>query len=503
MEILSAEHIYKLDQATIQSEGITSFDLMERAATACFERIQDILSGFRGNVKVFCGVGNNGGDGLAITRLLIQEGYNVSPYVVDFSEKRSKDFLLNYDLLKDLKIWPEIINEATDIPEISNEDIVIDAITGIGLSRVFEGMLEDLTIKINKSKAFVISIDVPSGMFIDKFNSKSAENVIESDLVLTFQYPKLGFLLPDNASYIKHWEILDIQLDKSPISNFDVHYHFIQQSDIQSVYKQRQRFSHKGTYGHVLLIGGSYGKIGAISLASKASIKSGSGLVSVLVPSCGYEILQVSNPEVMVEVDNDREIHNFNYHVNPTAIAIGPGLGTSSKTKDGFSKFIKSNKKPLVIDADALNILSQNKELLAYLPKQTVLTPHPKELERLIGTWSDDYEKIEKVKTLSNKHHVVVLVKGANTMIVDGEEVFFNSTGNNALATGGSGDVLTGIIASLLGQGYSARQSALIGVYLHGLTADLAFQELGFESFIASDIINYLGKAFIETFYKR
>ena len=501
MKILSAQQIYAADKATIKSQGINSIELMERAGTVCFDWIHKRLQGNPIKILVFCGVGNNGGDGLVISRHLIQHGYNVSCYVVNFSEKRTDEFLHNYNRLKDLGTWPITITSKNEFPEISNEYVVVDAIFGIGLKGSIKDFTSDLITHINKAKAYTLSIDIPSGMYADKTNSKD-DFILEASHTLTFQQPKLAFLLPNNQKYIYTWQVIDIALDEEFLDSIESDYFIIQKEEVKSIYKMRDKFSHKVTFGHSLLIGGSYGKMGAISLASKAALKSGSGLVTAYVPKCGYEILQISIPEVMVEVDADKELYDFNFKSKPTVIGIGPGMGTSDKTLKGFSNFLEENTLPLVIDADALNLISVKKGLLKKIPENSILTPHPKELERLIGEWNDDYEKIKKTKALSVKYKIIIVLKGANTVIVDGNKCHFNSTGNPALATAGSGDVLTGIITGLLAQKYSALNAAKLGVYLHGKSADIGLEDHSVETFTASNILDYLGDAFKSLFEK-
>ena len=272
----------------------------------------------------------------------------------------------------------------------------------------------------------------------------------------------------------------------------------IDKIEILKRYKRIDKYTHKGIQGHALVIGGSYGKIGSICLSSKAALKTGCGLVTAFVPKCGYEIVQIAIPEVMVLTDvNENFISNITFDITPQAIGIGPGIGQELATQNAFHDFLKSNKVPLVIDADALNILSLNKSWLSLLQPKTIITPHPKELERLIGKWNSEKEKFEKTTVFSIQYNLVVVMKGAPTYIIDGNIVYENSTGNAALATAGSGDVLTGMITSLLAQSYEPISAAIIGVYLHGLTADIALPETGYQSFIASDIILNIGKAFL------
>jgi ADP-dependent NAD(P)H-hydrate dehydratase len=273
---------------------------------------------------------------------------------------------------------------------------------------------------------------------------------------------------------------------------------YIDQKEILKRYKPIDKHTHKGIQGHALLIGGSYGKIGAACLSSKAALKTGCGLVTAFIPKCGYEILQISIPEVMVLTDvQEKFISNITFDIVPQAIGIGPGIGQEHATQNAFYEFLKTNKTPLIIDADALNILSQNKSWLSLLAPKTILTPHPKELERLIGKWNSETEKVNMTKAFSKEFHLIIVMKGAPTRIINGDTIYENTTGNAALATAGSGDVLTGMITSLLAQSYEPIDAAILGVYLHGLTADIALPETGFQSFIASDVISNIGKAYL------
>jgi len=501
MYILSSKQISEADNATIAKNNMSSIDLMEHAATLCFKWLHTRLQGENVRIHVFCGIGNNGGDGLVIARHLIQHGYNIQCYIVNFSNKRTEEFLYNYNLLKELGEWPTIITHEDEFPKVEFEDIVVDAIFGNGLTRKPKGFVKELIRYINSTNAFTLAIDFPSGLFGNKAVSDN-ESVLKAGHVLTFQTPKLPFLLPDNKDFLNTWEVIDIGLDNEFIESLKPTKHFITKNDVLPLYKPRNKWSHKGSYGHALLIGGSFGKIGAISLATKAALKIGSGLVSAYVPKCGYQIVQTSIPEVMVEVDEDNALKYFNFKTEPTVIGIGPGMGTLEKTIKGFQSFLENNTKPLVLDADALNILSLHKDLLNYLPKDTILTPHPKELERLIGTWKNDFEKLRKTSEFSKKNHCIIVLKGAYTAVIKNEQFFFNSTGNQGLATAGSGDVLTGIITGLIAQGYEPINAAIFGVYLHGRTADLAIPQMGYETFTASTIIDFLPDAYLDFFSK-
>lgn len=501
MYILTPSQITQADEATIKNSKITSIDLMEHAATLCFEWLHSRLQGQNIKIHIFCGIGNNGGDGLVIARHLFQHGYNVNCYVVNFSDKRSPEFLTNYNRLKEIGKWPKVISDESEFPEVDFEDIVIDAIFGIGLSRKPSGFTKKLIQYINSTKVFTLAIDFPSGMFGDK-SVTDKKSVLRAGHTLTFQTPKLAFLLPENNEFINTWEVLDIGLDTNFIENLTPTTHYITKNDVIPIYKSRNKWSHKGTFGHSLIIGGSFGKIGAVTLATKAALKIGSGLVSAYLPKCGYQILQISVPEAMVEVDSEKLLTYYNFKTKPTVIGIGPGMGTADKTAVGFEAFLKENKTPLVIDADAINILSKNVLLLQYLPNKSVLTPHPKELERLLGSWKNDYEKLEKAISFSKKHNVILVIKGAHTTVIHQQQLYINSTGNPALATGGSGDVLTGIITGLIAQGYQPLHAAIFGVYLHGKTADLALQKTSYETFTASTILDYLAEAILDLFHQ-
>ena len=494
MKILSAEQLYEADKATIQKGSITSADLMERAATLCFQWIHNRLHGNNIPIIVFCGTGNNGGDGLVIARHLKQHGYNVHTYVINCTNERSQDFLTNYDRLKEIGVWPEMITCKTELPKLSENDMIIDAIFGLGLSRPPKDVLKETIQHINASNAYVLSVDVPSGLYAEK-SVEDKEAVVRAFQTLTFQTPKLAFLLAENQEYINSWEIVDIGLDAEYLFEVEVDNHIIGKENALLFYKYRKKFSHKGDFGHSLIIGGSMGKIGAVALAAKAALSVGSGLVTAYIPKCGYQILQTVLPEAMVEIDSEIEIHNFNFKTEATVIGIGVGLGTSVKTAKGFKEFLSTNKIPLVIDADGINLLSKNKSLLKLLPENSVLTPHPKEFERLVGKCKNDYERLNKLKKLATKYKLVLILKGAYTAIAHQSITYFNTTGNPGLATAGSGDVLTGLITGLIAQGYSSFEASILGVYLHGKTADLAMNSLTYETFTASHIVDYLSDA--------
>lgn len=501
MKLFSKEQIYQGDKITVKKQNITSTELMERAGIQIFNWLHIRMQGAQVPIHVFCGIGNNGGDGLVVARHLVIHGYNIKTYVINCSDKRSKDFLVNYERIKETtKKWPETLNCEADFPEIGEDDIIIDAVFGIGLNRPPNDWVKRLFQHLRASKAFTLSIDMPSGLFINKV-PKDENGVVWANHTLSFVSPKLPFFLPQTAKFTQQWEILDIGLDPEFFQSTETDAELLGKLEMLQVYRSRDKFSHKGTFGHSLIIGGSYGKIGSVVLASKAALSSGAGLVTVFLPKCGYQILQASFPEAMVITDKSEDIiKDILFDIEPTSIGIGMGMGTNKETISAFKVFLKKNKKPLVIDADGINILSKQNDLIKLLPKETILTPHPKELERLIGIWKDDFDKLKKVKEFSSAHNLIIVVKGFNTITVYHDKLYINSTGNPGLATAGTGDVLTGIITSLLSQGYESLSAAVFGVYLHGRSADIAVEDYGYQSLIASHIIEYLGKAYIDLF---
>lgn len=501
MKIYSKAQIYEGDKLTIERQNMSSTDLMERAGTQVFNWLHAHLKNAQATIHVFCGIGNNGGDGLVIARHLMRHDYQVKMYIVNYSDKRSKDFLINYDHIKNVtKKWPTLLNYREEFPEIHRDDIIIDAVFGIGFNRPAADWVRALFIHFRNSEAFTLSIDIPSGLSTDSI-AEDEDAVVWADYTLSFVSPKLVFFLPQTAKFTKQWEVLNIGLDDRFLKETFTNVNLIGKPEATLMYRPREKFSHKGTFGHTLIIGGSYGKIGAVTLASRAALSAGAGLVSAYIPKCGYTALQSSFPEAMVITDEyETLISEIKLEIEPTVIGFGVGIGTAKQTVQAFEAFLKTNKSPLVIDADGVNILAQNKTLLKLVPKSTILTPHPKELERLIGKWRDDFDKLKKVQDFSIKYEVIVVIKGAHTITVSREDLYVNNTGNPGLATAGTGDVLTGIITGLISQGYTPLTAALFGVYLHGRSADLAVQYLGYESLMASHVVDYLGAAFKDLF---
>ncbi|MGH1388267.1 NAD(P)H-hydrate dehydratase [Kordia sp.] len=500
MKIYSAAQIYEAINRTIEKNQISSNDLMEFTATQLFNWFHTRMQGAQVPIHVYCGIGNNGGCGLALGRQLLHHGYNVHVYVVNFSDKRTKDFLINYDRIKEFKVWPKLLSSCEELPEMKEEDIIVDAIFGIGLNRETADWVKELIKYINASKAYTVSLDVPSGLYPDH-GPEDKEAVIRSNYTLTSQAPKLSFFLPETGIYIQQWEAIDVGLDQEYLQTTDTEVQLIDKLEVLPLYIPRKKYAHKGTYGHSLIVGGSYGKIGAVTLASSACLRVGTGLISAYVPECGYTVLQSSLPEAMVICDeNEKNIANIIYDIEPTAIGIGVGMGTDKVTVKALETFLKKNTNRLVIDADALNILSANTKLLKSVPKGSILTPHPKELERLIGEWTDDFDKLAKAKAFAKKYNVILLIKGAHSIIIYDNFLYINNTGNPGMATAGSGDVLTGMLTGLLSQNYDPISATIFGVYLHGKAGDIALSGLGYQALIARDIIDYIGDAYLDLF---
>lgn len=501
MKIFSADQLKKADQITLEKQEISSNELMERAGNLVFKEIHSRLKGAKTHIKIFCGIGNNGGDGLVIGRLLIEHGYQVTVFVVNYSDKRSRGFLINYDQIKNVtKKWPVLLKSEKDFPEIKPTDFVVDAIFGIGLNRPLVMWVGKLIKQINESRAFILAVDIPSGMFADG-PTKEKENIIRANFTLTFQAAKLVFFLPETGPYVGILEVLDIGLDKEFLAGISSGVNLVEKPEAAGLYRPREKFSHKGTFGHALLIGGSYGKMGSICLNTTAALRTGAGMATVFTPKCGYTILQTAIPEAMVVIDeNEKYISNIDFEFEPSVICFGVGVGKEERTLRTFEKLLKEVENPMVIDADGLNLLSQNRRLLEEVPGNSVLTPHPKELERLIGGWENDFEKLEKTKDFSNKYQLVVVLKGANTMCINGDNIYINSTGNPGMATAGSGDVLAGVITGLMAQQYDSLSAAVLGVYLHGKAGDIAAGKMSFQGMIAGDIAREIGAAYLDLF---
>ncbi|MGG7666379.1 NAD(P)H-hydrate dehydratase [Dyadobacter sp. BHUBP1] len=492
MKIFNVEQIRAMDAYTIAHEPIASIDLMERASQAFVRWFCNQYVNTR-PIAVFCGKGNNGGDGLAIARILSGCGYDVQVFIVECTLNATDDFRQNYSRLGS-HLTPRRIHSENDLPQLGNKVVCIDALLGSGLSRPVEGLLSIVIQYLNELPNRLVSVDIASGLYTDQPNNPD-DVVVKPKYTVTFQLPKLAFLLPQNAEYVGEWHVVDIGLSSRYMAETSTPYYFTDKFEAEKRIKLRQKFSHKGTFGHAVIVAGSYGKMGAAVLSGKACLRSGVGLLTMHVPACGYEIMQISVPEAMATVDEmEKYISKAPDLSSATGIGIGPGIGQETATVKALEKLLEQAKGPVIIDADALNILSTNRHLLYKLPKNTILTPHPKEFQRLAGESSNEYERLEKAQAFAAKYKIIICLKGANTaVILPNGDVHFNSTGNPGMATGGTGDVLTGVITSLLAQKYDPADAAILGVYQHGLAGDRAAEARGQTALIASDVVEHLG----------
>ncbi len=498
MKILPIEKVREADAYTIKNEPVDSIDLMERAAKSCYRWIMKNLEN-TDRIKIFCGLGNNGGDGLAIARLLAKKDYRVEVFVIRYSDRCSEDFSINLDNLRyQKKVSINEIDSIEQLPDKLDAEWVIDAIFGSGLSKPITGFVADVIKYINSQGTRVISIDIPSGLFADTPSTGNDGAIVEADITLSFEFPKKAFMFAENLPYVKEWEIMEINLHPDYVNNVEKADYFMLREDIVGMIRKRRKFDHKGQFGHALLLAGGYGKMGAAVLASEACMRTGAGLLTTHVPARGYDIIQTAVPEAMCSIDRSDTAFTEHPRLDDfNAIAAGPGIGQAKETQAALKMLIQNTSIPLLFDADAINILGENKTWLSFVPPGSIFTPHPKEFERIAGESSNAFERDKLQKEFSVKYQVYVVLKGYATAIScpDGT-TFYNSTGNPGMATGGSGDVLTGVILGLLAQGYSALQSCLIGVYLHGLAGDLASQSLGQEASLASDISGHIGFAY-------
>ena len=494
MKILSSSQLKELDKYTIEHEPIASIDLMERAACALTDAIiRRWDSSF--HIVVFAGPGNNGGDALAVARMLSRKGYRVEVFLFNTKGRLSEECQTNLDRLKTCgSVYFTEISTQFDPPTLTESHVVIDGLFGSGLNKPLNGGFAAVVKYINASKAQVVAIDIPSGLMGEDNTYNIRPNILRADVTLSIQLPKLSFLFPENEDIVGEWELLDIGLKQSFIDTAISVYSIMEEADIRSLIKPRKRFTHKGTFGHGLLIAGSYGMAGASILSAKACLKSGIGLLTVHVPIHNHDLLQTTVPEAIVQTDIHERYFAQPTHLNRySALAIGPGLGQEEDTALAMMEQIQGSSLPIVLDADAINILSTHRNWLSRLPKRCILTPHLGELERLIGKCMDTYERLTKVKELAAYLQSYIIVKGAWTTIVTPEgNFYFNPTGNPGMATGGSGDVLTGILLGLLAQGYTREEACRLGVYIHGLAGDIAAEAKTEIGMTAHDIVEAL-----------
>ncbi|MDR1003492.1 MAG: NAD(P)H-hydrate dehydratase [Prevotellaceae bacterium] len=496
MKIFPTSGIKQLDACTIEQEPIQSIDLMERAARALTAAITERCDADTPCV-VFAGPGNNGGDALAVARLLAARSYRVAVYLFDPQESLSPDCLANKERL--LAEAPAVafhhVTSRFVPPALTATDIVIDGLFGSGLNKPLAGGFAAVVKYINASPARVIAIDISSGLMGEDNSYNVRTGIIRAHLTLSLQLPKLAFLFAENEEFVGEWQLLDIGLSREAIGNTDTDYYLTDAGEIHRLLKPRGKFTHKGNFGHALLIAGREGMAGASVLSARACLRSGVGLLTVHVPQCNNAIVQTAVPEAMTQLDADDTCFacapgdTERYQV----VAVGPGIGQAAETEEALLELIDTCQVPMVIDADALNILGQRRDYLARLPQGSILTPHPKELERLVGVSQNSYERLMKARKLAQTAEVCIIVKGHYSCVVTPQgKCYFNPTGTPAMATGGSGDVLTGILTALLAQGYPAESAARLATYVHGRAAESACPGQPYLGMTAGDIVSHL-----------
>ena len=499
MKIFASNVIREIDNATCEAQNINSIDLMERAAGAlCCEIISRFLPSQR--IVVVAGPGNNGGDALAVARMLFEQGYRkvevflfnvVGKLSHDCDEERKK--LITMDGID----FTEVKHDFSP-PYLSENDVVVDGLFGSGLRQPLQGGFVMLARFINESGAYVISIDIPSGLFGEWNENVIQRDMIHADLTLAFQTPRLSFFFKENSEVIGDWKILDIDLDAAKMKETPSDYMLVEASSVRPLLHKRPLFAGKRDFGSVLIMAGSTGMFGAAIMSARACLKSGAGLVTVHSAKAGMPVLQTAVPEAMFEPDRDDNfISDMTIHHGHKAVVVGPGIGTNDRTIDALESLLKNCKASLLLDADALNCIARRPSLLELLPPHTIITPHVGEFDRLFGKHPNSEERLKKAIDMAKYYNIIIVLKGHYTATVRPNplRVYFNATGNPGMATAGSGDVLTGVIAAFLAQGYRPEYAATIGVFVHGLAGDMAAAEYGECGMVASDIAAYCGRA--------
>lgn len=500
MKLFTTKQIAEIDKFTIENEPVADIDLMERAALQITNWLVQHFS-TEHKMIFFAGPGNNGGDALAVARQLAGLDFQAEVYILDLGKDLKGSPAINRQRLKEQgRVILNELKRIEDFPEVKATDVIVDGLFGSGLTRSLAGLPAEVIQKINELPNLVVAIDIPSGLMGEDNSENSPDSILLANYTLTFQFPKISFLFSENERFIGKWEVLPIGLHPEGMKQVPSNMFLIETGDVKALVPGRSKFGHKGTYGHALLVAGSYGKMGASVLSSRACLRAGTGLLTTHVPHLGYSIIQTAVPEAMASVDlHDSIFTGFPDLTQFTAVGVGPGIGKKSNTCKALHELLVKSKVPLVLDADALNILSENKEWLKELPVNSILTPHPGEFRRLAGETNNSWERIRKQRQLSAELNVIIVLKGAfTTVALPNGKLFFNSTGNPGMATAGSGDVLTGFILGLLAQNIPPQYAAIAGVFLHGLAGDLAVLKKSANALIAGDIVESLGDAFFE-----
>lgn len=499
MKIFTTDQIKKIDRATIENEGVTALQLIDRVAEGVASEVVSLLSS-QSRIAIFAGPGNNGADALATARMLYDQGYQPEVFLFNIGgDKLNAECRICRDMLLEAAPdadFTEVIKQFNR-PHLTPNHIVIDGLFGTGLREALNGGFRELVKYIDDSRAFVISIDIPSGLFGDWNPNAIHRNMMHADLTLSIQFPHLSFFMAENAEVVGQWKTLDIGLSPAEIRKTTAPFYLVERSDVRKLLRRRPEFCSKADFGSALLVAGSYGMMGAAVLAARGALRAGAGKVSVYSPRCGYEIMQTSVPEAMFVASNsDIHISSIRLPQAYSTIGIGPGIGTADATVDALEQFLQDRKEPVVIDADALNCIAKRQSLLHRIPALSVLTPHAGEFDRIFGQQPNAEARLVKAIEVARYHNILIVLKGRYTTIIrpDGR-LYFNSSGNPAMATPGSGDVLTGVITALMAQGYRPEVAALCGVYIHGLAGDIAAETEGQYGLTAGDIAAHIGKA--------
>ena len=497
MKIFRTEQIRQIDSSTMRYEPIASIDLMERAARTLTDAIVERYGGKSNFFAIFAGPGNNGGDALAIARMLEEAGEKAEVWLIDPKSKLSPDCAENLERLKKCATPINILGNEFAAPQLPKNCIIIDGIFGSGLNKPAEGIFAETIRFINGCEATIVAIDIPSGLHGESNGSFDAQNIVHAHTTLTLQFPKLSFLMPANDKFTGEWHILDIGLSSRAIEEQKSNLFYTERAEIAAMLPARNKFSHKGDYGHALLVAGSRGMAGAAILAARATLRSGAGLLSVSTPQCNNCILQTAVPEAMtLPTGGENHLCTPPATERYTAVAVGPGLGTAAETEKALLQLINDCRVPMVLDADALNIIAKSPQTLEQLPAGSIITPHPGEFARLADGVKSREEQLAAATQLAQKCNIRIILKGAYTAVCSPDgNIFFNSTGNPGMATAGSGDTLTGIVLALLARGYDSTSAARIAVYIHGLAGDIAATRNGQTALTAGDIIDALPSA--------
>lgn len=493
--VLNVDQIREADQYTIQNEPISSIDLMERASRAFVNRFIQLYPRER-LIAVFCGQGNNGGDGLVVARLLYGMGYETQVYVMKLKEEGSPDFEINSKRLQKLSRPVRFLEEGSDLPRFTESTVLIDALLGTGLSKPLKGWPKKLVEHLNQTACERVALDVPSGLFPDTLETRMA---FRAHRTLTFQVPKITYFSPEYADWLGEWDVVDIQLHPQILKELNPQAYLLEKADLVPLLQKKGKHHHKGSNGHAAMVGGSKGKIGAMVLATQAMLRSGAGLVSAVVPTCGYTIIQSQAPEALcITSDSEAVLHLTAWSGEGfDALGLGPGLGQSQEALQSLKLILEQSEQPCVLDADALNLLAEHSNLWKDVPKGSILTPHPGEFKRLIGQAGDYLAQVQQAKKIAQDKELYILLKGAYSLLATpGGQLYLTDFGNRGMATGGMGDALTGLLTGLLAQGYSSKDAALMGLYIHGTAGTLALKEQSVESLTAQDLIACMGQAF-------